>query len=298
MVSEIRILITGSNGLLGQKIVAQLQRRRIDYLATSSGENRNPDCPENNYVSMDITSLDDIEKCIDIFKPTCIINTAAMTNVDACEDDSKKCKRLNVDGVQNLISKCNENEIHLVHLSTDFVFDGEKGPYKENDERNPLSIYAKSKVDSEDLLMNSDFKLWTIVRTIIVFGQGNNLSRSNIVLWAIEALKKNQELKIVNDQFRAPTYADDLAWACIQCAILKSYGIYHISGPETFSIFEMVLRIADYFQLDKSKLIAVSSDTLKQKAKRPKRTGFILDKAIKDLKYDPLTFEESLSRIK
>lgn len=298
MVSEIRILITGSNGLLGQKIVAQLQRKRIDYLATSQGPNRNVDCPDESYVPMDITSLDDIEKCIDVFKPTCIINTAAMTNVDACEDEPEKCHQLNVVGVQNLLTMCQEYGIHLIHLSTDFVFDGEDGPYKETDKRNPLSVYAKSKFDSEDILINSEYQNWTILRTIIVFGQGNNLSRSNIVLWAIDALKKNQELKIVNDQFRAPTWADDLAWACIQTALTGSRGIYHISGPETFSIFEMILRIADYFNLNKSNLIAVSSDTLNQKAKRPKRTGFILDKARRDLKYDPLTFEESLSRLK
>lgn len=298
MGADIRILITGSNGLLGQKMVMQLQRKRIDFLATSQGKNRNPDCPDDRFVSMDITSKDEIERCVDVFQPTCIINTAAMTNVDECEEKPEACQQINVDAVRNLLEVAAENHIHLIHLSTDFVFDGSNGPYKETDARNPLSTYARSKAESEDLLTQSTYKNWAILRTIIVFGQGHNLSRSNIVLWAKEALQKGQELKIVNDQFRAPTWADDLAWACIQTALLKQKGVYHISGPETFSIFEMVLRIADFYELDKSKLIAVSSTTLNQKAKRPLRTGFILDKAKRDLKYDPLTFEESLTRLR
>jgi dTDP-4-dehydrorhamnose reductase len=298
LVSDTRILITGSNGLLGQKIVMQLLRKRLDFLATSLGPNRNPDCPSDRYVSMDITNKEDIEKCVDVFQPTCIINTAAMTNVDECEDKVELCHQINVQAVQNLLEISAQNNIQLIHLSTDFVFDGLNGPYKETDEKNPLSVYAKSKVDSEELLEKSNYKNWAILRTIIVFGQGNNLSRSNIVLWAREALKKGDELKIVNDQFRAPTWADDLAWACIQTAQLKATGTYHISGPETFSIFEMVLRIADFYDLDKTKLIAVSSSTLNQKAKRPLRTGFVLDKALRDLKYDPLTFEESLTRLR
>jgi dTDP-4-dehydrorhamnose reductase len=296
--TDIRILITGANGLLGQKIVTQLQRKRVEFLATSQGANRNPDCADVNFCSLDITDKTQIENCVKSFQPSCIINTAAMTNVDECEDKQEACQRINVDAVKNLLEVSEANNIHLIHLSTDFVFDGLSGPYKETDTRNPLSVYAKSKADSEDLLEKSTYKNWTILRTIIVFGQGHNLSRSNIVLWARETLQKGQEMKIVNDQFRAPTWADDLAWACIQAAVLKSTGVYHISGPETFSIFEMVLRIADFYELDKTKLIAVSSETLNQKAKRPLHTGFILDKAKRDLKYDPLTFEEALTRLR
>lgn len=298
MAFDQKILLTGANGLLGQKVVSQLLRQNIEFIATSKGANRNPDCPAQYYENLDITSESEIKNLVEKHQPTCIINTAAMTNVDECEEKKDACQNINVDAVKYLLKISAENNIHLIHISTDFVFDGLKGPYKETDDRNPLSIYAKSKTDSEDLLLQSDYKNWAILRTIIVFGQGHNLSRSNIVLWAKEALKSGQELKIVNDQFRAPTWADDLAWACIQTANLNATGIYHISGPETFSIFEMVFRIAEFYGFDKSKLLAVSSQTLNQKAKRPLRTGFILDKAKRDLKYDPLTFEESLQRLR
>ena len=291
------ILITGSNGLLGQKIVRQLLKKETAFTATSLGENRNPDCPEKNYRQLDITDKRQLDALLEEVKPDAIINTAAMTNVDACEEDEVKCRKINVDGVQNLYAQCSQREIFLVHVSTDFVFDGLDGPYKEDDKRNPLSIYATSKRDSEDILMNGEYDDWAILRTIIVFGRGNNLSRSNIVLWATEALKNGQELTIVNDQFRAPTWADDLAWACIRAAALKAKGVFHISGPETFSIYEMVCRIADYHGADKKLVQPISSSTLNQKAGRPPKTGFDLTKSRKILGYDPMTFEESLKKL-
>lgn len=290
-----RILITGSNGLLGQKIVRQLKKHNKDFLATSIGSNRNQDCPSNHFMSMDITDIQDVRQVVSEYKPTAIINTAAMTLVDDCEDEIEKCRKINVDGVANLLEVCKEEGIYFVQVSTDFVFDGESGPYKEEDERNPLSVYSTSKRDAEDVLMDQEYDNWSILRTIIVYGTGNNLSRSNIVLWAREALKKGTELTIVNDQFRAPTWADDLAWACIRSCELNAKGVFHISGPETFSIYELVCRIADYYGYDKSIIRPISSSTLNQKAKRPPKTGFDISKARKILGYKPKTIEESLA---
>ena len=291
------ILITGSNGLLGQKIVAQLLKAGKSFIATSKGENRNPDCPKEFYQSLDITIPKEIEALCSSNKFTTIINTAAMTNVDACEEDEVNCRKINVDALSYLLDAAEKHKLFLNHISTDFVFDGENGPYKETDLRNPLSIYATSKRDSEDVLMNSDYANWAILRTIIVFGEGNNLSRSNIVVWAKGALANGQELTIVDDQFRAPTWADDLAWACIQTANLQAKGVFHISGPETFSIHELVTRIAKHHGNDPNLVKAISSSTLNQKAKRPPKTGFDITKATEVLGYKPLTFEESLSQL-
>lgn len=292
-----KILITGSNGLLGQKIVRQLLKSGVQFLATSLGENRNSKCPTENYRSMDITDPDDINSVVDAFQPSAIINTAAMTNVDACEDNEDLCRQINVTAVKHLLAAAKKQKAFLTHLSTDFVFDGENGPYSEEDERNPLSIYAQSKADSEDILMNADYKAWAILRTIIVFGQGENMSRSNIVLWAKSALAEGKPLSIVNDQFRAPTWADDLAWACIQAAKTKTTGLFHISGPETFSIFELVSRVAKFHGHNLDNIAEVSSTTLNQKAKRPPKTGFDISKARKLLGYNPMSFEESLKRL-
>ena len=292
-----RILITGSNGLLGQKIVRQALKKGIIFLATSKGENRNPDCPGENYQSLDICKEDDIAFLFTYFQPTHVIHTAAITNVDACELNPEECELVNVIASRYLFEASQKINAHFQLLSTDFIFDGEKGNYKETDEPNPLSVYAKSKVDGEALLLNSDYKNHSIVRTIIVYGIGNNLSRNNIICWAKEALGKGQEMNIIDDQFRAPTWADDLAWACLRICELNKTGIYHISGPETLSIYSIVERVANFYKLSTDSLTKTDSSTLNQPAKRPPRTGFDLSKSRNELGYNPKTLEETLRLI-
>lgn len=290
-----RILITGSNGLLGQKIVDQLNHSSTLFLATSKGENRNPSCPKVNYQQMDISDASEIEMVFKQFQPTHIIHTAAMTNVDHCEQQPDECNRINFESVKLLFEASKKFNAHFQLLSTDFVFDGVKGNYKEEDQVNPLSVYAHSKVNAEQLLNESAYSNWSIVRTIIVYGTANNLSRSNIIYWAKEALEKEQALAIIDDQFRAPTWANDLAWACIRICELNKIGIYHISGPTTFSIFEIVEKIALFFNLSTKNLTKSSSLNLNQPAKRPPKTGFDLSKARIELGYNPKTLEETFS---
>ena len=289
-----KILITGSNGLLGQKIVGQLVKSDIPFLATSTGLNRNTNCPDSSYRSMDISNDSQVKSVFQFFSPDYVIHTAAITNVDYCEEHQEECQNINVDGTKILFEAAKKINAHLLLLSTDFVFDGAKGNYTEDDEPNPLSIYASSKYEAEKLLMSSAYLNWSIARTIIVFGEGDNLSRSNIVLWAREALRKGSPLKIIDDQFRSPTWADDLAWACIQICKLNKKGIYHISGPESMSIFDLVMRIGRFYDLDCSSVEKMTSESLNQAAKRPPITGFDISKARSDLGYAPKTLEESL----
>lgn len=290
-----KILITGSNGLLGQKIIKQLKEKGLPFLATSLGENRNPDCPPEAYKTLDISNQVEVGLTLKEYHPDAIIHTAAITNVDYCELNPVECHTVNVMATSYLFEASKSLGTHFIALSTDFVFDGEQGDYKETDLPNPLSVYAQSKCEAEKLLQESSYKKWSIVRTIIVFGNGNNLSRSNIVLWAKEALSSGKELNIIDDQFRAPTWADDLAWACIRIAQIHKFGIYHISGPETFSIYELVLRVAKFCGLETSCVNKTNSESLNQAAKRPPKTGFDLSKSRNELAYAPMSFEESLS---
>jgi len=289
-----RILVTGSNGLLGQKIVGQLMSAKVDFLATSLGENRNTNCPSNVYAEMDICNETNISEVFESFQPTHVIHTAAMTNVDTCELQPENCRRINVTAVKFLATACLKTNCHFQLLSTDFVFDGTKGNYNEEDIPNPLSEYARSKVEAEEIAKQLPIQLFSIVRTIIVYGTGEILSRSNIVVWAKDALQKGQELAIIDDQFRAPTWADDLAWACIRICELNENGIFHIAGPETMSIFHLVERIAQFYQLPMSQVKRTDSSTLNQPAKRPPKTGFNLSKAITVLGYQPKKLEDTL----
>ncbi len=289
-----KILITGSNGLLGQKIVAQLLKQKIAFIATSQGDNRNPDCPTENYCSMDISNPLEVEACFQDQEITHVIHTAAITNVDECETNPALCKKVNVDGTRILFEACKRKDIRFQLLSTDFVFDGERGNYSEEDIVNPLSVYASSKVEGEQILQESEFKDWSIVRTIIVYGTGNNLSRSNLLVWAKSALHKGDSMNIIDDQFRAPTWADDLAWGCIRICTLNQHGIFHLSGPTTYSIYEIVRLVADYYHLSMEKVNKISSESLNQPAKRPPRTGFDLTKAKLLLGYEPKSIQETL----
>lgn len=292
-----KVLITGSNGLLGQKLIKLLANKEgVEILGTSSGVNRVHQY-KFNYRSLDITDNGAVERLISGFKPDVVINTAAMTNVDACEDDRENCWDVNVNAVKYLLSACQKCNAKLIHLSTDFVFDGENGPYEEEDEPNPLSYYGESKFASEKVLQESDYKNWAIARTIIVYGTGENMSRSNIVLWAKGALESGNPLTIVDDQFRSPTLADDLAMGCWLIAEKDKTGIFHLSGKDFMSILELVKRVADFFNLDASKVTPIKSDSLNQAAKRPPVTGFILDKAINELGYVPVSFEEGLEKL-
>jgi dTDP-4-dehydrorhamnose reductase len=292
-----RILITGSNGLLGQALVANLLARKIDFLATSLGENRNPDCANDSYESLNITDERAVDVLIDRYQPTAIIHTAAMTNVDLCEKEVENCRILNIQSTEYLFDAARLNSIHFQLLSTDFVFDGEKGNYKETDEVGPLSVYAKSKVEAENLLIFSDYTNWSIVRTIIVYGRGHNLSRGNIILWAKEQLEAGKQIKIVNDQFRSPTFAPDLAEGCVLIIENDETGIFHLSGPECFSIFEIVTKIAQFWKLDQNLIEPAETNSLAQTAGRPPKTGFNLSKARSKLGYDPKTLEESFEEL-
>lgn len=292
------IIVTGSNGLLGQKIIYALRNRTdIKCISTSLGENRMKEKSGYIYQELDITNQSEVYKIFDLYKPDAVINTAAMTNVDACESKREEAWLLNVQSVQSLINACSVHQSHLVHLSTDFVFDGRSGPYIETDEPNPLSFYAHSKYEAEKLILASSVSA-SIIRTIIIYGVVDDNSRSNVVLWAKNALENKKQITVINDQFRSPTLAEDLAKACITAAIKKSKGIYHVSGREVMNILEMVKIIADYFGLDANYIIPISSFDLKQPAVRPPVTGFIIEKAIRELDFQPKTFLQGLAELK
>lgn len=290
-----RILVTGSNGLLGQKLTDLcVSDPEIKLIATSTGPNRHPLTSGYIYEEFDIRDSVRLAELISKHHPDTIINTAAMTNVDTCELEKVLCKSLNVDAVKNIINACEKHDIHLIHLSTDFIFDGEDGPYTEDAKANPLSYYGLTKLKAEKLIESSSAK-WAVLRTIIVYGIVSDMSRSNIVLWAKGALEKGNPINVVDDQWRMPTLAEDLAICCILAAKKNAQGIFNASGKDLMSIFELVERVADFWELDKSLLKPISALSLNQTAKRPKKTGFTLDKTTRVLGYHPRSFEEGLA---
>ena len=291
-----KILYTGANGLLGQKISAATpQYSNHAFLATGRGENRTKNLGTSSYASMDITDRQGIENVLSEFRPDVIIHGAAMTHVDECEQHKELAYNLNVVGTQNIVDAAKELGAHVVHISTDFIFDGQDGPYNEEGIPNPVSYYGETKLQAEHIVQTVDS--WSILRTVLVIGIAEDLSRSNIVLWAKGALEKAQPIRVVDDQFRTPTLAEDLAQGALLAATQMAQGIFNISGPDFMSIYELVESVAEHFGLSMATVTRVDSSTLNQPAVRPPRTGFNISKAVENLGYRPHSFKEALEII-
>jgi dTDP-4-dehydrorhamnose reductase len=294
----VKVIITGSNGLLGQSLLNLLlqQKQQYDVIGFSRGENRSGR-KDFLYVSIDITDKVLLEKEIIKINPDFIIHTAAMTQVDDCETNKQACDLLNTEVVQWLVETSKELNTHIIHISTDFIFDGKKGYYLETDTPNPLSYYGLSKLKSEQILRMSKVD-YTILRTILVYGKVFDMSRNNIVLWVRKMLSERKEITIVNDQYRMPTYVEDLAMACKIAIDKKAIGIFNISSNQLLSIYEIAQQIAEVFNLDTTLIKPISSATLNQTASRPAKTGFDLIKTNQELEFYPKSFKEDLLRFK
>jgi len=293
-----KILITGANGLLGQKLVGLLAPKKdIELIATARGENRITGITDTfTYQALDITLPKQVDEVVSEHKPDVIINTAAMTNVDQCEKERNACIDLNVNAVQYLLKAAKNNNAFVLHLSTDFIFAGDEGPLREDALPAPVNFYGESKLQAEKLVLESDVK-HAIARTVLVYGITPNMSRSNIILWVKNSLEQDKPIQVVNDQWRTPTLAEDLAMGCYLIAKQQAEGVFHISGEEMLTPYDMAIYTADYFNLDKSLITKTDSTKFTQPAKRPPKTGFIIEKAKQQLGYQPHTFREGIGTL-
>lgn len=290
-----RILVTGANGLLGQKLVSLLtQQSDIELIATARGANRLAHTEGYTYQPMDITNRQQVLDVVAQTRPQVVIHTAAMTNVDQCESEKDACWAQNVTAVESLVEACQLSDTFLVHVSTDFIFDGKSGPYDEEADPNPISFYGWSKYAAEKAVTTSAVR-WAIARTVLVYGIAHDMSRSNIILWVKKSLEDGKTIKVVTDQWRSPTLAEDLAMGCFLIADKEQRGIFNIAGKDFLTPYEMAIKTADYFRLDKAFITQADSTTFSQPARRPPRTGFVLDKAKFLLGYQPHSFEEGIA---
>lgn len=293
-----KILITGSNGLIGQKLVEILSKDdNIQIIASSKSSNKIKHINNFEFVKLDICDSFELKKLLFKYKPNFVINCAAIAQPDACEKNKTDCWKVNVEAVKSIVEYCNEIDAHLIQLSSDFIFDGENQKRIETDEANPKSYYGLSKLESEKIVIRHA-KKWSIVRTILVFGFLQDLHRSNIVLRIVENLKAKKIFRPIDNQFRTPTLVDDLAIAIAEIANRSATGIYHLAGEDYMSIVKLSETVADFFKLDKSLIIPISADELKELAVRPLISNFNMKKAYKDLDYKPHTFIEGLEIIR
>lgn len=293
-----KVLVTGANGLLGQYLIRDTVSAGHDVIATGRGSNRLPDYADitYTYVPLDITNKEAVHEAIEKIHPSIIIHAAAMAQPDACELDKTACWNTNVDATAYITEAAEKINSRLIYISTDFVFDGDNGPYKEEDDPQPINYYGESKLAAEQIIQSSKTD-WAIVRTVLVYGNILAGTRSNVVTWVKDNLDNKKNIKVVNDQIRTPTYVEDLSKAIVLIADKNAKGIYHISGKEVFTPYEMAVQVADYFGLDKSLMEKVDAAIFTQPAKRPLKTGFIIDKAEKELGYTPVSFKEGIRKM-
>jgi len=291
-----RILLTGANGFLGYYLTKQLLEREHEVIATGKGECRLPftDNKLFRYEPMDFTDPFAVHDVFDKYRPGVVVHAGAMSKVDECEQDQLQAYVTNVEGTVTMLLNAEEYKSFFVFVSTDFIFDGVKGMYNEDDLPGPVNFYGKTKLEAEESVKEYEYE-WAIARTILVYGKPIT-GKSNILTVVKEKLEKGEEYNVVNDQIRTPTFVEDLAAGIISVIERKATGIYHLSGEDVLTPFEMACKVADHLGLNRSLIKKVTAADFSQPAKRPPKTGFAIDKARKKLGFHPVSFEEGLRR--
>lgn len=289
------VLVTGANGFVGYYLVQQLLEKSFRVVATGKGESR---LPFNNsnlvYVKMDFTVEEDVTAIFSNFQPVLVVHCGAISKPDECEQNREAAFLSNVTGTANLLQAARMYKAHFIFLSTDFVFSGDKGNYQENDERGPVNYYGQTKLLAEDEVRQYPFA-WCIVRMVLVYGKTFS-GRENIVTNAAKALQQGKPLKIFTDQVRTPTYVEDLAAGVVSIIEKKATGIFHLSGEDVKTPFEIALETAQVLGYDTSLVTPVKADQFQQPARRPPNTSFNISKAKTELGFQPLSFAEGLKK--
>lgn len=294
-----KILLTGANGMLGSGLTKQLSKTNHQIIATGKGPCRLPiDSYGDNtlYQCLDITQKEEVQAFISTIQPDIILHGAAITQIDDCELNKELCYSVNVDGARNLLEAAIALHSRFCLVSTDFVFSGEGGPYTETDPTGAVNYYGHTKQIAEQLVMSSGLD-WSIARTILLYGKSDPSKRSNFVYWVKDNLQAGKQIKVVNDQIRTPTYIPDLVKGILLLIEKQAKGIYHLSGKDILTPYQMAILVAKYLHLNTELIEPVDASTFTQIGKRPQKTGFNIEKAKQDLGYDPHSFEKALSLI-
>jgi dTDP-4-dehydrorhamnose reductase len=268
----VRVLVTGSNGLLGTKLLeAMISRRYLEPIGCSRGPCSNAYLGDFRFFPLDVTDVAQTRAVLAAAAPDVVVHTAAMTDVDGCERAPALAHAVNVTGAANVADACAGIGARLVHLSTEYVFDGRAGPYGEDDPPNPLGVYARTKLESEGEVA-ARCPDWAVARTTVLYGYARNV-RPNFVLWLLERLAVGQSVRVVADQIGSPTLADNLAEMVLALAESGSSGIYHTVGASRLDRYTFARLAAETFDLDPNLIAPVTTAELRQPAPRPLAAG-------------------------
>lgn len=288
------LLITGANGMLGEECVKLLSRQH-NIIATDQQDGLTYKS-DVAYQILDITDRQAIARITEKYQPETVINCAAFTDVDGSEIQRESAWRVNAGGVENLIAVLHNTPCRLIHISTDYVFDGTAGPYSEEQTPKPINYYGQTKLDSEKIIENSNLP-WTIIRTNVLFGN-TTMQKASFVRWVTEKLSRFETISVVNDQYGNPTWSYGLAEAIAKVIENDVRGLYHYAGEDYLNRFEFALKIAEIYGLNPLLIRKTTTRSLHQIAPRPFKAGLICDKIRKVLDVPFYSISESLARMK
>lgn len=274
-VEQPNILIIGANSKVSEALarIFQISGRKNIVFASAESEPPIYYGKEFRFITLDLNSRKEIKEVCFSMQPQFIINTAAFTNVDQCETERKKAWTVNVSYVENLAHICRLTDSHLIHFSTDYVFDGVSGPYDETAIPHPLSYYGKTKLASENICLTSNIT-HSIIRTNVLYGATLKL-KSDFVLWVLEKLREQKPFFVVNDQFSNPTLIDDIALLTEKIIVTRKTGVFHSGGKEWVNRFQFAKTIAKVFKFDSQLMSEIATKELHQIAVRPLKAGLI-----------------------
>jgi dTDP-4-dehydrorhamnose reductase len=285
-----KILVTGANGFLGQHLCLHLAAKGLDVIATGRGACRIPLQDNIIYEQAELTNKSDVEDILSRHKPDVVVHTAAMSKPDECNNNRELAIEVNVDATKNLLDS---SDTHFIYISTDFIF-GEDGPHSEDEVPNPLNFYGETKLMAEEAVKSSE-GLYTIVRPVFIYGKVWEGLRPTFLHWVKNNLEHGKSIKVVSDQLRTPTYINDICNGIFSIIERKATGTYHLAGKDILSPYQMAIKTANTLGLDTSLIEDVTSETFPEPVRRAKRSGLKIEKAMQELNYSPVTFEEGVN---
>ena len=292
-----RILVTGANGLVGQAVVRAAGRwPGADVLATGRGPAAAT--ASGGYARLDVLDGQAVERTMQDFAPDAVVHCAGTAQVEACQEQREACWALNVDAVETLAAACHRHGARLVLPSTDFVFDGQAGPYAEADRPSPINAYGRSKLAAENALRISRLTDWAVARTTMVFGVPEGDARGDFVRWLVGALRAGERVRVPSDQWRTPTFDDDLADGLLRIVRFRRTGLFHIAGREWISVLDFARQVAAAFDLDGSLIEPTTTAELHPGAPRPLRGGLLILRAESELGFHPRPLPRALVQIR
>ena len=284
---KLKFLVTGSAGLVGQQVVKDLSKSNQVFSCYNESK------PEyGDSVKMDLKNYEMISSVLTEIKPDVVIHLGAMTGVDICEKEKTSASEINTKATEIIAKECSKLNSFLVYVSTDYVFDGNFGMYKEDDVANPLGFYGKSKLEGEKAVQNFSTN-WCIARTSTPFGL--HPTKKSFPMWVIENLQKQKQISVVVDQFTSPTYIPNLSRMLIEISERRITGIIHAAGASKISRYQMASMVSDKLNLDGTLLKQISMNKMKWVAQRPKDSSLDVSRASSILNEKPQKIDQSLN---